>query len=143
MACPYFYPVERLGQNVWPHPARLPLGDGYADRCCAAPAVAFYPPETRLKDACNLGYARTLCDRFPQAAGPADAVRFNVAGDERGVIRIAYILEKDYLPYERGAVEYDRTRRALVGPPSNPILLRQAEAYVESYLRRRPENGGA
>ena len=138
MACPYFYPTERFGQNVWPHPARLPLGDGYAGICGVNPAADFRPDENRLREYCNLGYARGVCDRFPNAAC-ADAVRFTVSGDQDGIIIIYYALEKDHRPCGHGPLEYDKARRAFVAPPVDRMLHRQAEAYVESYLRRKME----
>ena len=136
MACPYFYPTERFLQALWPHASRLPLGDGFAGRCCAEPASEAVPSQDALEQHCNLGYARGRCDRFPGGAG-ADAVRFTVSGHENGIIRIYYVLERDHRPYEHGPLEYDATRRALVEPPASPLLARQAETFVESYLRRR------
>ncbi len=135
MACPYFYPTERfVGVTLWPHPARLPLGDGFAGCCAANPSDGFSPAENTLKECCNLGYARRCCDRFPQEG--ADAVRFTVSSERDAIIRVWYVLERDHHPYANGALEYDREQRAFVPPPENRVLTRQAEVYVESYLRR-------
>ncbi|MBI3694736.1 MAG: hypothetical protein HY238_07850 [Acidobacteria bacterium] len=49
------------------------------------------------------------------------------------------MLERDHRPYEHGRIDYDTRRRALVAPPSNRLLARQAETFVENYLRRRLE----
>ena len=136
MACPYFYPTGRFEFKMWPHPSRLPLGDGYTGICLAG-AEEFQPGEAALKDGCNLGYARKCCDRVP--SGGPDAVRFAVTSDSGNLIRISFAVEKAHLPHEHGALEFDRSRRAFANPHPNRILERQAEAYVESYLRRTHE----
>lgn len=137
MACPYFYPTERLGTTLWPHPSRLPLGGGFRGLCHARPGEHFSPDESRLRDCCNLGYAGAQCDRFPGGA-PADAVRFSLAGEDNGIITIYYAREKGHLPVEHGALQYDTHSRIMVGPPHDPFLRRQMEAYAESYLLSRP-----
>lgn len=137
MACPYFFPTERfLGQNLWPHPARLPLGGGFTGFCSVDSGVEFRPDENRLTECCNLGYARRCCDRFPDGEAP-DAVRFTVSNEQEGIIQIRYALEKDHLPCGHGALAYDKSHRSFVTPPADRVLQRQAEAYVESYLRRK------
>ena len=138
MACPYFYPTERFLQALWPHASRLPLGDGFAGRCCADPSAEAIPSQTALENHCNLGYARGQCGRFPGGAGP-DAVRFTLSGRQHGIISIYYVVERDHRPYEHGSLAYDVKRRALVEPPASRLLARQAETFVESYLRRRLE----
>ncbi len=135
MACPYFYPTERfVGATLWPHPARLPLGDGFAGSCSANPVDGFSPDDGRLKECCNLGYARRRCDCFPEEG--ADAVRFTIASEQDGIIRVCYVLERDHHPHGNGSLEYDRGQRAFVALPEDRVLARQAEVYVESYLRR-------
>ncbi|MBI3665173.1 MAG: hypothetical protein HY236_02940 [Acidobacteria bacterium] len=136
MACPYFYPAEKLGQV---HQADLfwPLGDGYAGWCTAEPGVEFQPEKTALVECCNLGYARGSCERFPRGGGP-DAVRFSVTDDRDGIIRVYFVVEGNHRPREHGPLEYEVKRRAMLVPHPDPIVNRQAEAYVESYLRRKP-----
>ncbi len=136
MACPYFYPTEPLSLGYWGKRSRLPLGDLFAGCCRADPPAEFRPEEDVLRDCCNLGYARRHCGRFPPGDGP-DAARFAVSGDQDGIVRIYYALERDHRPWAHGPLEYDRRRRALVAPPSSDALRRQAEAFVESYLRRK------
>lgn len=139
MACPYFYPTKRLDQRLWPHPARLPLGAGFAGVCRADPASdEFRPGESALQQWCNLGYARKQCGRFPDDAGP-DAVRFAVSSDSNDIIRIYYAAEKDHRPHQHGPLEFDARQRTFPAPHPNRILQRQAEAYLESYLRRTHE----
>jgi hypothetical protein len=136
MACPYFYPTERFGEAVWPHPARLPLGDGFAGRCCAQPGNEFTPMEAAVLECCNLGYARGSCARFPPGDGP-DAVLFTVCGEQDGIVTIYYVTERDHRPHEHGALAYDTQRGDFAAPPDGRLLRRQAEAYVEGYLRRK------
>ena len=138
MACPCFYPTRRMEQTLWPHPSRLPLGDGFEGVCSAEPANEVRPADATLQEYCNLGYARGRCSRFPPGAEP-DAVRFALSGDEDGIVRIYYVLEKDHRPHEHGPLEYDAGRRTFASPHPDRVIGRQAEAFVESYLRRRRE----
>jgi hypothetical protein len=136
MACPFFDPTERLDQKLWPHPSRLPLGAGFAGTCRARPGEDYQPSPTALRDWCNLGYGAAGCGRFPKDGAP-EAVRFTVTSDAGGVVRLQYVVEKAYLPWESGTLEFDRSRSAFRAAPQNPLLARQAQVYVDNYLRRR------
>jgi len=85
-----------------------------------------------------MGYARGQCHSFPEGPGP-DAVRFTISGHAGGAIRIAYVLERDHFPFAQGGLEYSVAAAAFVTPPAG-TLARQAQAYVESYLRRKRES---
>lgn len=115
-------------------PPRLPLGDAYTGECQSGGAPR-QPDETIIREICNVGYGRGCCQRFPSDAG-ADAVRFHIAGDAAGVIRVQYILEKDCWPKESGTFEWSVTGQELSGGPANPILRRQAAVFIEGYQRR-------
>jgi hypothetical protein len=134
VACPYFYPTERIEQRLWPHPWRLPLGGGFAGVCTAGEGQNLEPGETELQQWCNLGYACRRCPHFPEGPG-AEAVRFAVAADEGSVIRIDFVLEKDHRPHTLGRLEFACDRGQFSEPPANHVLARQAEVYVQSYLR--------
>ncbi len=136
MACPYFYPVERFQDREWPTPPRLPLGDPYHGMCCVNPTREIQPDRETVRQYCNLGYARGKCPHFPKDAGP-DAVRFTVAGDQDGALQLFYVLEKDHAPLEHGPLEYSLELGRFSVSHSNELLRRQAQAYVESYLRRK------
>jgi hypothetical protein len=82
-----------------------------------------------MREVCNLGYGRHSCDQFP-AQSSADAIRFHVASDAGELIRIQYVFEKDCWPGEHGEVDF-------AAAPTT--LGRQAEAFLESYVRRRNE----
>ena len=85
------------------------------------------PDETRMREVCNLGYGRHSCDQFP-AQSDADAIRFHVASDAGELIKIQYVFEKDCWPGEHGEVDFGA---------APTTLLRQAEVFAQSYLRRR------
>lgn len=130
MACPYFYPVARMDEKQWPNPPRLPLGDPYSGLCRARSDVAT-PAESSVRDLCNQGYARNSCAEFPSGDGP-DAVRFCIASDTDQIVRILFVVESDHLPYRHGALEYPGHLDS-----GEEILHRQAQAYLESYSRRK------
>ncbi|HLH39629.1 MAG TPA: hypothetical protein VKX39_10815 [Bryobacteraceae bacterium] len=131
MACPFFVPVEPLGRRHWRHAPRFPLGEAYRGVCQAA-AEPFTPPESRLEEICNCGYARLRCDRFP--AGAPDAVRFSLIAEDKQRIRIVYVLERDHAPHSHGAIEYSKADAGLPGAAGR--LEAQARAFVASHLRR-------
>ena len=132
MACPFFLPVRMLDRGAWTNPPRLPLGEPYYGTCVARPSDPFSAPETVQRELCNCGYARGLCDRFPEDSA-ADAVRFSARSEAEGRVRLVYIVEKDHAPLEHGELEYDG---AVIGHGSE-LLHAQARAFAESYLRRR------
>jgi len=134
MACPYFYPVARFENSSWAVPPRLPLGDAYTGECRAPGATS--PDEACMREVCNLGYGRNRCEQFPEAS-PADAVRFHVNEDTGTLIRIQYIFERDCWPGDHGLLECSSGCDVPEAP--NQILQRQAQAFLESYLRRRDE----
>src|SRR5579862_5854447 len=136
MACPFFLPVRMLDQSTWVRAPRLPLGDPYAGTCHVDPADVVELAESRQRELCNCGYARGRCDRFPNDSA-ADAVRFSITGEEPGTIWLVYIVEKDHVPAEHGALEYRIPSGQLNGPHTSELLSRQAVAFLESYLRRR------
>lgn len=121
VACPFFLPVERVNEPRWIHAPRLPLGDRYRGLCRARSGESF----EAQGDACNCGYARGVCDRFPEET-QADAVRFSIrAGDP---LKLIYIVERSHAPVEHGLVG-DRD--------ANEILTAQARAFAESHARER------
>lgn len=136
MACPFFDPQRRLEPGAWTHLPRLPLGDACFGFCHAAGA-SFTPPEERQRELCNRGYARGLCERFP-ASGAADAVRFSVVDDRGGRLRVVYVLERDHAPQSHGTLEFQIAEFPAAEatlPVAPDLLLRQARAFVGSYLK--------
>ena len=138
MACPYFSPTDPLPASTWPGKLRPPLGEPYAGVCRAREGEDFRPGEDFLVDVCNLGYPALTCARFPGEAGP-DAVRFSVMADDDQLVRIAYVVEKGHAPCENGLLDYDRAANRWSSRKVQPLLQRQAEAYLNSYLRKEQE----
>ena len=128
MACPYFYPVARFDSSPWSVPPRLPLGDAFSGEC-RAPGTAAQPDESRVREICNVGYGRGRCENFPGQSS-ADAIRFHIRSEGGDLIKIQFVFEKDCWPGEHGEVDFTAAPQT---------LRRQAEAFRESYLRRRSE----
>ncbi len=141
MACPFFDPQRRLEPGPWTHRPRLPLGDAYFGFCNSPSGATHSPSEEHQRELCNRGYARGLCEHFPVSSA-ADAVRFSVVAEDRGgAMRVVYVLEKDHAPLRHGALEFqiaDFPAEPFATPieaPPDDLLLRQAQAFVESYLK--------
>jgi len=135
VACPYFYPTERISGIAWAFPARLPLGAGFAGTCHANGEETL-PTETELRDFCNIGYARG-CTRMPPSRC-SDGVRFAIARDEESRIILHYVSEREHEPVEYGRLEYDCASKSWPVPLRDACLQRQAECYLSIYLERRP-----
>jgi hypothetical protein len=134
MACPYFVPLRRDISRSGALPIPLPLGDAWTGICKAAESL----PEPAILDSlCWFGYARGRCRHFPeQDAGP-DAVRFVVRRDNGVSLDLYYVLERDHHPFAHGRLGYSVEGRRLIGTTGSEAFESQAEAYVDSYLRRR------
>ena len=74
-----------------------------------------------------------VANNFPPGSA-ADAIRFHVAKDAGELINIQYVFEKDCWPGEHG--DFDDAPSLATNRES---LRRQAQAFLESYLRRRSE----
>jgi hypothetical protein len=133
MSCPYFYPVEMCGGR-----ATLPLGEAWNGLCRATPGENWRPDDMALRQCCNMGYARRSCPRFPTGDGP-DAVRFTISSHEGDTLRIYYVVERDHHPFAYGPLACSVASGQWSTAPADDTLQRQAQAYVESYLRRKKE----
>jgi hypothetical protein len=138
MACPYFYPVEQH-TGIGPPSAILPLGDAWSGVCHAAPGSPRRPEETELRPLCYFGYARGRCDHFPQNDNGPDAVRFTISSDDGTSLGLYYVHERDHHPFAHGSLQYSLADSTFLEPNPDETFVRQAEAYVQSYLRRRTE----
>ena len=115
----------------------MPLGDAWTGSCRATPSAECSPDPLTVQNLCNFGYAREKCGHFA-GEGP-DAVRFGIAGDHDGLIRIYWVMEKNHLPFAHGPLEYSCADSAFHTVPVDDCAARQAEAYVASYLRRKAD----
>ena len=139
MACPYFYPVERHAGELSTSSVILPLGDAWTGVCGACEGPPQPVEETRLRPLCSFGYARGRCELFPRNDAGPDATRFAITSDDGASLALAYVQERDHHPFAHGSLQYSRTGRRFDPEPAGAALARQAQAYVESYLRRKGE----
>ncbi len=89
-----------------------------------------------MRECCNFGYARGQCPHFPTAEGP-DAVRFGIASDREGAIRLHYVVERDHHPFSYTTIEYETASGHLRGENLAALAAEQARCYVGHYLRKR------
>jgi hypothetical protein len=117
----------------------LPLGDAWTGRCHASGDLPVEPEPAQLVSLCHLGYARGRCAHFPKDDPGADAVRFAVSADSSTSLDLCYVLERDHHPFAHGTLSYSLPFRRFLSQPAGRILACQAEAYIDSYLRRQKE----
>ena len=135
MACPFFYPGEKLNDHGFIVTPRLPLGEARAGECRSA-SLPYWPDPTMLMKACNLGHGRHYCERFPTSA-KADAVRFHVRESTESLIRVQCILENECRPAGHCAIEYSKSDGKFLREHEDSVVQRQVEAFLDSYLARR------
>jgi hypothetical protein len=143
MACPYFEPVRvntaLLGYETMP----LPLGDSWMGTCRAGVEPPAEPDAALLHSLCHFGYARGRCPRFAADDPGPDAVRFSITRIAPPSLDLCYVLERDHHPFSYGSLSYSLAAGCFLpssgGAAPPEIVVRQAEAYVKSYLRRQPE----
>lgn len=136
MACPFFVPMERLGNGEWLHASRLPLGGGWSGQCAAPGHEGEVPSQEELREFCNLGYAEG-CARLPPER-VWDSVRFaarTVSDDRR--IQVRYVCERGHCPVEHGVLDYDFVSGQWNSPHPDDRIQRMAECFLESYVERR------
>jgi hypothetical protein len=134
MPCPYFIPTERFDDAGFTHPARLPLGAAFRGQCGAPENNGAIPSDEELKQ-CNLGYAHN-CTRLPQMRD-ADAIRFSIVRERDGKISLCYVSELNYLPREKGQMQYDSLTRTWLQMHPDARVQAMAECFLQSYLLRR------
>ena len=135
MACPYFLPQKRIDHPLWPHPPRLPLGDGWSGECTAPGHEGVRPSDDELKDGCNLGYARA-CPRLPSGR-TSDAVRFSLARDRNRKLSVQFVCEIGHAPAGHGLLEFDAATGRWSSTHADARIQRMAECFLDSYLRRK------
>ena len=134
MACPYFLPQKRIETPPWPHPARLPLGDGWDGQCTAPGHEGAQPSDEELKEGCNLGYARN-CSRLPQDRS-CDAVRFSLARDRDSKLSVQFVCEIAHAPAGHGILEFDAAAGRWSSTHADKRVQKMAECYMQAYMQR-------
>jgi hypothetical protein len=103
----------------------------HAGTCAISSSV---PDEATLRSYCNMGYAGRGCANFPPTA-ECDAIRYSLASDCHGMLRIQFIHEKDHNPLTHGVTIYDTAAGTLTNLDGCAAI--QARAFAQAYLRRR------
>ena len=135
MACPYFFPVERVETDPWAHSPRMPLGAEFHGFCEADPANPREPDIVVQRTICNSGYGRGCCQDFP-ADAPADAVRFTpTSGGTGAEVRMVFVLERNHSPIQHGAFVLRAGR--VQGEFPDARLERQAEVFASQCIRTK------
>jgi hypothetical protein len=140
LACPYFVPENRCDAELWPHRARLPLGDGYDGHCSAPGHEDERPTQEQLKSACNLGNA--CCGRLPEDRA-LDSVRFYLKQDDGTVVTVSFCTERAHSPREHGVLQFDAASGKFVAASAPAVVTRLAQAFVKSHLERHPRANAA
>jgi hypothetical protein len=60
-----------------------------------------------------------------------------VGHDGGEIVRLQYVFERSCWPIEHGLMEYSSRLKSFSAPAANDLLIRQAEAFLESYARRK------
>ena len=141
MACPYFVPTDARSSQTGPQTAILPLGDAWIGVCHANPATPCQTGDGDSWQLCHFGYARGRCRHFPEGDQGADAVRFAITRDNGASLALDCVLERDHHPFARNAFEYSLANGHVLPTTLGEAVSRQAEAYAQSYLRRRKDRG--
>jgi hypothetical protein len=116
MACPLFLPSSPL-------PGFSDLYGGDCAACNGAPI-----PVDILRQCCNAGYARGICERAAQS--DADAFRFAIKANRGGAVDVAWSSERNHHPVAVGMVTVNGA-----AAEASP-LERQARVYAEAYRRQ-------
>ena len=132
MACPYFYPVERVRTDPWAGGPRMPLGAEYRGLCRAEAAAEREPGEETRSACCNSGYARGACEFFPAGGGP-DAVRLSMLPGAGQDGRFVLVLEKEHSP--AGVWRFEYRDGELHGEFPDATARRQATVFAEQFGR--------
>ena len=147
MACPYFMPVSRLENGNWMHPARLPLGGGWAGHCTAPGHEQAVPSEDVLVTCCNLGYAGSC--RWAPVERHADAIRFAISSPAKNaltnsshreparLVQLTYVSERANRPADHGELTFDLSTATWLRRHEDVRIQKMAECFLESYLNRR------
>jgi len=69
-------------------------------------------------------------------------VRFSILGEQAGLVRIVYIMERDHAPVEHREIQYAIAESRVVGEASE-LVAAQVGAFLRTYLSRRASSNAA
>jgi hypothetical protein len=121
MACPLFLPATPLDD----------FSDLYAGTCAADTATSI--AADTLRQCCNVGYARGVCERAGQSN--SDAFRFAIKAKREGMVEVAWSSERNHHPVAVGTLAVDGTTAGGTTAGGEP-LERQTYVYAMAYLRQ-------
>lgn len=128
MSCPFFEPLAPVLEPQFLN-GRLPLIQEHEGMCHAGGAhtLANGP-------ACNHGYARGHCERFPQAE-PSIALRYSVIRLDGSELEFLCIAEENHAPVRSRRLHFSFDLNRVKEMDLNTCLAAQAVAFCRSYLR--------
>lgn len=132
MACPFFRPTEPV--RDWKHAPRVPLGEPYYGWCAAGEAP-HTPDAHTVREACNFGYARARCPRFPEQTG-VDAYRYTLRSTANGEWTVVWVAETQHAPAAFGELCLGPEAEVLVNGAPEPVQW-QVRAFVHAEWRKR------
>jgi hypothetical protein len=128
MSCPFFEPLSPVLEPQFLH-GRLPLIQEHEGMCHASGAGVF-----ASGPACNHGYARGQCERFP-AAEPSIALRYSVLRRHGSELEFLCIAEENHAPVRSRRLHFSFDLNRLKEMDVDACLAAQAVAFCRSYLR--------
>jgi hypothetical protein len=130
MACPFFEPVALTPTANW-QSVRLPLIREYAGRCVRQDCCVQVSGRN-----CNQGYARGVCDYFPDnEKNRANRYSLVNRGDEE--LWLLFVAEEEYAPAATRTLHFSIVQDCLLESDLDPCVSAQALAFCRSYLKTR------
>ena len=128
MSCPFFEPLAPVLVPQFRN-GRLPLIQEHEGMCHAGSADT-----SANGPACNHGYARGQCERFPEAA-PSIALRYSVLRRDGAELEFLCIAEENHAPVRSRRLHFSSDLNQLREMDLDTCLAAQAVAFCRSYLR--------
>jgi hypothetical protein len=130
MPCPYFEPDAPIATPAF-HNSRLPLIEEYSGRCIRTST------SRRASDyaACNQGYARAICENFPNQQTNG-AWRYSFVRRDQDQLEILWIGEEEHFPVLSRPLHFSIAADCLVEKEVDCCVQAQVTAFCRSYLRK-------
>ncbi len=128
MACPFFEPVA-LAAAANSRNTRLPLIREYAGHC------ARQDRGIQVSDrSCNQGYARGVCNYFPNDEKNR-ANRYSLLNRDESGLSLLFVIEEEYAPAVSRTLHFSIVRDCILESDLDPCVSAQALAFCRSYLK--------